>query len=55
VVDINEFLCSKEFCSPLGSDNRELLFTDADHLSLEVNNIILNKVLNSIYESEIGK
>ena len=47
IVDPNRYLCSEEFCSPLSSED-ELLFTDADHFSLKINNLIFNEVLKSM-------
>ena len=51
-IDPNDYFCSQQFCSPL-SEKDELLFTDADHFSLLTNNLILNKILNSLNEDSM--
>lgn len=51
-IDPNDYFCSQQFCSPL-NEKDELLFTDADHFSLLTNNLILNKILNSLNEDSM--
>jgi hypothetical protein len=49
VINPNDIFCSELSCSPITSDGK-LLFTDADHFSLDVNNAILNKIFESLNE-----
>ena len=51
-IDPNDYFCSQKFCSPL-NEKDELLFTDGDHFSLSTNNLILNKILNSLNEDSM--
>lgn len=51
-IDPNDYFCSQKFCSPL-NEKDELLFTDGDHFSLSTNNLVLNKILNSLNEDSM--
>tara|TARA_B110000503_G_scaffold50841_1_gene82171 strand:- start:8555 stop:10564 length:2010 start_codon:yes stop_codon:yes gene_type:complete len=52
LIEPNEFFCSEVVCSPL-NEYGELLFSDTDHFSLLTNNLILNKILNSLNEDSM--
>ena len=43
IIDPDEYFCSEQSCSPLSEDG-ELLFTDEDHFSLTVNDLIFKEV-----------
>jgi peptidoglycan/LPS O-acetylase OafA/YrhL len=46
-IDPNQYFCSEQFCSPL-TESDELLFTDKDHFSLRVNNLIFAEIKKSM-------
>ena len=47
IVDPNKYFCSDEVCTPLSSED-ELLFTDIDHFSLKVNDLIFSEIRKSM-------